>query len=408
MSEDKTIAARVGGADLVLDCPDEQMFRLHRNAYVDEGIFNSEMEALFRRGWFYVGHESQIASPGDFLQVSPLGRSMVLCRDHDGHIRLFYNRCRHRGALVCTAKSGNRRTFVCPYHGWAYKNSGELTAVPDKDGYADGFPMEQLGLTQVERLESYRGFIFAGMAPSGVSLREYLGKAAAYLDILIDRYPAMTVLPEKSSYGYAGNWKLQVENTLDYYHLPFVHRTFFDIRRARGEPTKTDFAEMRQEHSLYLGNGHGTVVTMEKNGAIFQHLLVFPNLVILEKPAPQIRVIWPEAVGQTRVEGWCFIDGSDDPAVRSKKFRDFEVFYGATGFGTPDDVQIFDSCSRGYQIPESPWNDLSRGLNREFSTLDDSRFPPFEMGGSISDDTIYRGLYRYLARALSDDLGVSK
>ena len=25
---------------------------------------------------------------------------------------------RHRGARVCEAKSGNRKTFVCPYHGW--------------------------------------------------------------------------------------------------------------------------------------------------------------------------------------------------------------------------------------------------------------------------------------------------
>ncbi len=395
-------------AGLIDDCPQEKVFRLHRNAYVAPEIFDLEMDIFFQQGWFYVGHESQIASPGDFMQVSPLGRPMILCRDQEGIIRLLYNRCRHRGAMVCTAKSGNRRSFVCPYHGWAYKNSGELMAVPDREGYADDFSMEQLGLTAVERVASYRGFIFAGLASSKVSLEDYLGNARLYLDAVMDKYPAFTVQKAKSSYGYVGNWKMQVENTLDYYHLPFVHRTFFDMRRKHGEPTKTDFAEMRKEHALYLGGGHGTVVTMEESGAIFQHLLIFPNLVVLEKPAPQIRVIWPEAVARTRVEGWCFTDASDNEAARTKKFRDYELFYGATGFGTPDDIQIFDSCSRGYQIPESPWNDLSRGMNREFNTLEDQRFPPFEVGGSISDDTIYRGLYRYLSQVLNDNKKVSE
>jgi phenylpropionate dioxygenase-like ring-hydroxylating dioxygenase large terminal subunit len=40
--------------------------RIHASLYTDPRIFDDEMERIFRRGWVFVGHASEIPSPGDF------------------------------------------------------------------------------------------------------------------------------------------------------------------------------------------------------------------------------------------------------------------------------------------------------------------------------------------------------
>ena len=41
--------------------------RVHRSVYLDESIFEMEMERIYARAWIYVGHASQVPKPGDFL-----------------------------------------------------------------------------------------------------------------------------------------------------------------------------------------------------------------------------------------------------------------------------------------------------------------------------------------------------
>ena len=47
--------------------------RVHRRVYTDPAIFNLELENIFGSAWIYVGHESQVKNPGDFLATS-IGR----------------------------------------------------------------------------------------------------------------------------------------------------------------------------------------------------------------------------------------------------------------------------------------------------------------------------------------------
>ena len=39
---------------------------VHRDIYVDEEVFQLEMEHLFANTWVYVGHDSQTPNSGDF------------------------------------------------------------------------------------------------------------------------------------------------------------------------------------------------------------------------------------------------------------------------------------------------------------------------------------------------------
>ena len=41
--------------------------RIHASLYTDPRIFDDEMERIFRRGWVFVGHDSEIPAAGDFV-----------------------------------------------------------------------------------------------------------------------------------------------------------------------------------------------------------------------------------------------------------------------------------------------------------------------------------------------------
>ena len=106
--------------------------RVHRRVYTDPAIFDLEMERLFGRAWLFVGHESQIKKPGDFI-TTELGKyPVILTRHTDNSVRVLINRCTHRGPKVVNEKCGNRRQFTCLYHGWAFGTDGKLLRVDRK------------------------------------------------------------------------------------------------------------------------------------------------------------------------------------------------------------------------------------------------------------------------------------
>ena len=104
--------------------------QISREIFVGEEIYQIEQEQVFARSWLFIGHESQIAKPGDYF-ISGMGEeSVILCRDRENQIHVFLNSCRHRGMKVCRYDEGNTPVFTCPYHGWSYATDGRLVGVP--------------------------------------------------------------------------------------------------------------------------------------------------------------------------------------------------------------------------------------------------------------------------------------
>src|SRR5262245_47396510 len=130
---------------------------VHSDVYASSDVFELEMEKIFHRGWVYVGHESEIPNPGDYV-LRWMGRqSVILNRDDKGQVHLFMNRCRHRAATVCQTEQGNCTHFRCDYHGWTYRNDGGLVGVPRPDAYGADFRREGFPLVSPQ-MDIYRGF----------------------------------------------------------------------------------------------------------------------------------------------------------------------------------------------------------------------------------------------------------
>src|SRR6185436_702836 len=138
----------------------------HRSVYTDPAIFELEMDQVFGRAWLVLGHESQARHPGDYFTTRMGREPVVVVRKDDGEIRVLINRCAHRGTTVCAEGRGNTERFVCPYHGWSYDRTGALRTIPFGSGYQQE-TLKNLEMKKVPRVASYRGFIFASLAPEG-------------------------------------------------------------------------------------------------------------------------------------------------------------------------------------------------------------------------------------------------
>ena len=127
-----------------------QTFRVHRSAMTSPEVHRAEIERIFAKSWLYVGHESEIPNPGDFVRRPLGGRPIFMVRGvNSGNVNVFHNSCTHRGALVCRQDSGTAKVFSCFYHAWSFDTEGELKGVPDRDAYAGGLKFDELGLKRV-------------------------------------------------------------------------------------------------------------------------------------------------------------------------------------------------------------------------------------------------------------------
>src|SRR5438067_13791317 len=95
-----------------------------REIFVNEAIYAEEQEQIFARAWPFVGHESQIPNPGDFVSSGMREESVILCRDRAGEVHVLLNSCLHPGMKVCRYDEGNTAVCTCKYHGSSYGTDG--------------------------------------------------------------------------------------------------------------------------------------------------------------------------------------------------------------------------------------------------------------------------------------------
>lgn len=383
--------------------------RIHRRVYADPEVFELEMERIFGRAWLFVGHVSQVPNPGDYF-TTDLGRQpVVMTRHRDGSVHVLFNRCTHRGAKVANERCGHAARLTCLYHGWTFDTDGALVGVPIPEGCAADFKREAFGLARVPRTGEYRGFVFASLATSGPSFEDHIGPIKSNIDDLVDRAPDGTLAFDLGMHRYVfnGNWKLQVENVLDSYHVPFSHASTVNkdgvqFARREGDKSGAKVVEAdqtktapawKERRSYIVGNGHGWTSNTalddgKRSSPAFddykralaakvgaeraQHILtprlhntlVYPNMSIMGLNI-HVRIIKPVAVDRTEVTVYPVrLVGAPD-AMNFGNIRLLNVTHSAASFVQTDDIEAFVRTQRGLQSRATDWVDISRGLGAE-------------------------------------------
>ncbi|MGI9556540.1 MAG: aromatic ring-hydroxylating oxygenase subunit alpha [Solirubrobacterales bacterium] len=205
-------------------------FLVSRRAYFDQGVFDRELRNIFGRAWLFLGHESEIVEPGDYVTRRLGADPVIVVRDEEGQVNVLANTCRHRGIALCRADRGNTSHFRCPYHGWTYTNQGNLIGVTAMaDMYGSDFDKSRFSLYRAARVDTFHGLIFATWDPDAPPLLEYLGDAAWYLESVFGGFDGgVEVLGSPIRTRMRFNWKPESENLGgDGYHTPITHQSAF-------------------------------------------------------------------------------------------------------------------------------------------------------------------------------------
>ncbi|MFO7190734.1 MULTISPECIES: aromatic ring-hydroxylating dioxygenase subunit alpha [Thermocrispum] len=398
--------------------------RVHGSLYTDPRIFAEELARIWYRTWVFVGHESEVRQPGDYVRKSIGPQDVVMTRDRDGRVHVLLNRCPHRGNLVCEDERGHSNSFRCPYHGWTFRNDGELLGYPYHQGYGGRGKLKQ-GMARAARVDSYRGFVFASLADDGPTLREHLGHAAGEIDRLCRLSPEGEVELTAGwlKHRTRANWKLLVENETDGYHPQFVHGSIFSVT---GSPIGALYSEKSVAVTRDLGNGHsendlrpefrrhgqpmrwfGTtedrvpdyvakmreVYGEEAEKILVEgapHVMIFPNLFIAEI---QVFMIQPLAVDEC-VQHATAVQLKGAPELNRRMVSQSIGSVGPAGMLLADDTEMYERNQLGAEQLRPEWFEIKRGVHRE--RLDERGLRV----GNATDETGMRGFWAHYRKLM--------
>ncbi|MFC4949628.1 aromatic ring-hydroxylating oxygenase subunit alpha [Pseudonocardia sp. GCM10023141] len=400
--------------------------RVHGSLYTSPEIFADELAKIWYRSWVYVGHVSEIAAPGDYVRKSIGPQDVIMSRDAGGEVHLLLNRCAHRGNLVCEADKGNSSSFRCPYHGWTYRNSGELIGYPFPQGYGGRGKLDELGLGRVPRMAVYQGFVFGSFAADGPSLAQHLGDAAGEIDRLVRLSPEGEIEVKAGwlKHRARANWKLLAENETDGYHPQFVHASIFSVAESG---IGALYGEKSTAVTRALGNGHsendlrpefrrlgaplGWFGTTEAKVPDYvaamralhgpaaedilvegaPHVMIFPNLFIAEI---SMFTIQPLAADLT-VQHVTAVQLKGAPEMNRRMLQQCVGSVGPAGLLLADDTEMYERNQVGVAELRPEWLDVRRGAHREHV---DER--GLTVGGA-TDETGMRGFWAHYKELMS-------
>jgi choline monooxygenase len=270
-------------------------------AYTDTARFARERSNIFLRSWFPVCPGADLARPRDFVVWDHLQQSIVITRQDDGSVRAWHNVCQHRGSRIVD-QSGRCDTgkFTCPWHGFTYDLSGEVTFVPLRESF-DECELRALRAPAV-RVTEWAGFVWLCLADDVPELPAYLGAIGEELGFYgMDRFETRF----RTSVRLHANWKLVVDAFNETWHVPFTHQdTLSGLMLWREASLK-----ITPPHSWMTLPVRGFTQRagpgVDHRESHLCHYLVFPNTIFSCFPTHlQMWSAWPVSVDETILHAW--------------------------------------------------------------------------------------------------------
>ncbi len=384
--------------------------RVHRDAYICPKVFAHEQRHLFPATWSFVAHTSQLSQVGDYITLDLAGRPLLVVRQVDSSIGVFYNRCAHKGTKLYTNERGSAGKFLqCPYHAWSYRLDGGSLAIPMKQEY-QGSSLSRCeaaeGLSKVGAVAIYRDFVFVRLNQEGIEFKEYFGDSLQWLDNMADRSPvgSLVVAGGVIRNIIRCNWKMYLENINDAVHPVSTHASagkaaktvweerpetenisiameqilpfgsgydFFNRLDAEVYPnghsalavgfsTHTGY-EYPPEYLAALEDKHGPSRAKEILSKSPQNSLLYPSIAV--KGAPLVmRVIRPLAADRMLLEAWSFraVGAPDLLYERATTYN--RLVFSPMSVIAHDDIHLFESIQDGLKAEGNEWVSLHRGF----------------------------------------------
>jgi glycine betaine catabolism A len=201
-------------------------YSLEAPFYLDQSLFELDMEGIFARHWIHVGVGAELPKPGDYITLEIGKYALILVRGEDMRVRAFHNVCRHRGARILTEAQGSGSGIVCRYHNWTYTLSGVLYHA---EHVAEGVDKSCLSLKPVH-LRDLSGLLFVCLADEPPDDFEEMRRTVE--PYLVPHRLDQCKVAQKIDIVEDGNWKAVMENNRECYHCtrhPELLKTFFQF-----------------------------------------------------------------------------------------------------------------------------------------------------------------------------------
>ena len=366
---------------------------LPKEAYIDQGWLQRELNNLFTNTWQLVGVESDLPDPGDYICKQLGATSIFILRNKRGQLAAFHNQCRHRGTELLEGRGNLGGTIVCPYHRWAYDHSGKLRGVPNQQECFPELNKDEPGLRPVG-IGNFNGLLFAN--PGAQSFSDWISPLQ---EVNLPHQVDSKELKESEPYIYElkCNWKVFYENAIDGYHLGYLHEKTLGKSLA----PSTNIWEPKGDHLVWYStedsaNKHslpklirqqieqyGLSPISEYADIVFPGVIaMFPNTLITPSPfGISVSTLIPEGPNQTRMEvrnwhaadkGWFSSDATPasevpgfdkkDGVIRSENWTKQALEY--EDFQT-EDVWICEKIQRGLSSPGAVIGPLAQGWGAE-------------------------------------------
>ena len=209
--------------------------RLPGVAFRSQEFLGLEYERWLNRTWLFVGRASDLPRVGDARNVP--GLPFFLVRSEPERVLAFHNACRHRGHRLVAEVRQAMQHIVCPYHQWTYGLDGCLLRTPNAGGagrqYLEELTPAEHSLVPV-RCEVWHDWIFVNQSGDAAPLESFVSPMAQRL-AFVD-FGKLRHFFTMERRGIEANWKLCIENTMEPYHVPVVHRS-----SAAGQPLELHY-----------------------------------------------------------------------------------------------------------------------------------------------------------------------
>ena len=227
--------------------------------YTSDAFYRREVDEVLVKSWNLVGRVDEIPNPGDYRVFDLCGRSAIVVRGEDGEIRAFANTCRHRSTRLLD-DTGHSRAIICPYHAWTYRLDGTLFGCRGMEK-TRGFDKDSNGLAPV-RSGIWAGFIFVCFSDECADLETWLGD----LPEQFGSYRFETFeLVRRRHYDLDCNWKLYIENAMEDYHTPTVHKSSIGLQETDLIPTIGEWDSIHMESDA-------TIAVLPEDTTPFPHV----------------------------------------------------------------------------------------------------------------------------------------